>query len=144
MPWDEAVVAERAWTRRPVTRAEEPVRAVADTAGAAGRLTVGAAAEAGRVRVRLWGEFDYDCRDTVDRTLTHALDTCDRGIDLDMEEVTFWECSSLNVLLDVRRRALRDGKTVTVRTASPVVHRVLRLTGTLPLFAPGSGCDGPG
>lgn len=84
--------------------------------------------------VVLRGEIDYGCEDTLERSLTHTLSCSARGIEIDLDKVSFWACSSVKILLAVRQLALRQGKTVSLRATSPRVHRVLELTDTLPLF----------
>ncbi|MEU6476497.1 STAS domain-containing protein [Streptomyces sp. NPDC047017] len=91
-----------------------------------------------RTLVVVRGEVDHESREVLHRCLLSALGDSAGGIVLDLAEVSFWDCSSLNVLLTVRRLALCAGKTVTVRAAGPCVRRVLELTGTLPLFTPGT------
>ncbi|MFF0836735.1 MULTISPECIES: STAS domain-containing protein [unclassified Streptomyces] len=46
----------------------------------------------------------------------------------------FWDCAGLSVLLELRHRALSQGKTVTIRVASPEVERLLE--GAQELFSP--------
>lgn len=91
-----------------------------------------------RMVVVLRGAIDWEDEEALRLALLGALGRSVRGIDLDLEEVSFWDCSGLNVLLAVRRVALRDGKTVALRATSPVVDRVLELTDTLPLFTVGA------
>src|SRR5262245_48684148 len=86
----------------------------------------------------LRGAIDREDEEALRRALLDALGRSVRGIDLDLREVSFWDCSGLNVLLAVRRVALRDGKTVVLRATSPVVDRVLELTDTLALFTVGA------
>ncbi|WP_235029171.1 anti-sigma factor antagonist [Streptomyces sp. 3213.3] len=90
----------------------------------------------GRTVVAVSGEIDLDTEQTMQRALRLALARSSQGVDLDLAEVGFCDCSGLNALLRVRRTALADGKTVTVRTASPEVERLFALTGTSSLFAP--------
>ncbi|MGW3109682.1 ANTAR domain-containing protein [Streptomyces sp. NPDC001100] len=82
------------------------------------------------------GEIDVDTEQTMQRALRLALARSSEGVDLDLAEVGFCDCSGLNALLRVRHTALADGKTVTVRTASPEVERLLALTDTSSLFTP--------
>ncbi|WP_168220757.1 STAS domain-containing protein [Streptomyces sp. RFCAC02] len=81
------------------------------------------------------GEFDIETRELLHRELSGGLRDAARGVVLDLAGVTFWDCSSLNVLLAARRAASREGKTVTIRVAGPSAHRILELTGALPLLA---------
>ncbi|MEV0740175.1 ANTAR domain-containing protein [Streptomyces sp. NPDC050549] len=82
------------------------------------------------------GEIDIDTEQTMQRALRLALARSSQGVDVDLAEVVFCDCSGLNALLRVRRIALADGKTVAVRTASPGVERLFALTDTSSLFTP--------
>src|SRR5687768_10619207 len=64
----------------------------------------------GLVKVR--GELDLDNSEQLGGALGEALSRSVRGIDLDLEDVSFCDCSALNTLLDVRHRALKQTKTV--------------------------------
>lgn len=86
--------------------------------------------------VVLRGEIDYACEEMLLGCLTSALSASDRGIVIDLGKVSFWACSSVKVLLAVRQLAQRHGKTVSLRALSPIVRRVLELSGTLHLFTP--------
>ncbi|WP_336053355.1 STAS domain-containing protein [Streptomyces sp. CA2R101] len=97
-------------------------------------MRVSSASDAEETVVVLRGEIDYDCEEALERALTHILGASDRGIGIDLSKVSFWACSSVKVLLAVRQLALRHGKTVSLRAASPAVRRVLELSGTLRLF----------
>ncbi|WP_345944847.1 ANTAR domain-containing protein [Streptomyces albus subsp. chlorinus] len=66
--------------------------------------------------------------------LRRALERSGSGIDLDLSGVAFCDCSGLSVLLGLRRRALAQGKTVTIHSSSPPVERLLDLTGAGTLF----------
>ncbi|MGV9253660.1 STAS domain-containing protein [Streptomyces sp. NPDC003697] len=111
--------------------------AVADgTAGLPYPLTLGCRPDGDRMVVTIRGEADRDAADVLGRTLDDALRRAGKGVDLDLRDVAFWDCSSLNVLLELRRRALRSGKDVAIRAAHPTVGRVLELTGTTDLFVP--------
>ncbi|MEU4897117.1 STAS domain-containing protein [Streptomyces sp. NPDC044780] len=98
--------------------------------------------EGPRKVVMVRGEVDYETAPALTAALREALRTSADGVDLDLDAVRFWDCSALNALLRLRREALAHGKTVTVRSASRFVRRVLTLTGTSPLFRlPGGGTD---
>ncbi|MHC3467403.1 ANTAR domain-containing protein [Streptomyces sp. 7R007] len=86
-----------------------------------------------RTTVTVRGELDLDGRRLADR-LHDALDRSTTGVDLDLGEVAFCDCSGLNLLLDLRRRALDQSKTVVIRACGPTVERLLELTGTRELF----------
>ncbi|MGP3944508.1 STAS domain-containing protein [Streptomyces sp. 6N106] len=92
--------------------------------------------EGPRKVVVIRGEVDYETAPAVSAALRTALRASAEGVDVDLRAVRFWDCSGLNALLRLRREALAHGKTVTVRSPSGVVRRVLSLTGTAPLFRP--------
>lgn len=93
-----------------------------------------ARADGDRVRVTLSGELDLDASERLRGVLREALSRSVRGIDLDLEGVSFCDCSALNILLDLRHRALERSKTVVIHSTSAAVDRLLTLTGTRPLF----------
>ncbi|GGN57312.1 hypothetical protein GCM10011579_019420 [Streptomyces albiflavescens] len=88
-----------------------------------------------RVLVVVSGDLDIDTEETLQNALRDAVAGSVSGIDLDLNGVEFCDCSGLNVLLRMRRRALADGKTVAIRTAGASVERLLDLTHARPLFA---------
>ncbi|WP_369217001.1 ANTAR domain-containing protein, partial [Streptomyces flavofungini] len=89
-----------------------------------------------RVGVIVRNELDLDACQRIRPDLLRALSRSVDGLDLYMSEVTFCDCSGINLLLALRRRALRHGRTVTLRTSSPAVDRILDLTATHGLFEP--------
>ncbi|MFJ8536946.1 ANTAR domain-containing protein [Streptomyces sp. NPDC093591] len=96
-----------------------------------------------RITVKVGGELDLDSSERLRGVLREALSRSVHGIDLDLGGVTFCDCSALNILLTLRRRALEQAKTITIQHASTEVDRLLALTGTQPLFAR-PGPDGQG
>ncbi|MFF7066971.1 STAS domain-containing protein [Streptomyces pseudovenezuelae] len=86
-----------------------------------------------RTVVTCRGAFDIGARE-LQSELWAVLDRSATGVDLELDEVGFCDCGGLNVLLGLRREALGQGKTVTVRTYSPTVERLLELTGARELF----------
>ncbi|GGZ00257.1 anti-sigma factor antagonist [Streptomyces poonensis] len=97
-------------------------------------LSVESRPDGDRVLVVVSGELDIDTDQMLQRVLRDALGRSVRGVDLDLTRVGFSDCSGLNVVLAMRRRALGDGKTVAIRAASPAVERLLEVTGTRSLF----------
>ncbi|WP_371749689.1 ANTAR domain-containing protein [Streptomyces sp. NBC_01283] len=89
-----------------------------------------------RVSVIVRGELDLETGERLRPDLLHALSGSAEGIDLYLSEVTFCDCSGTNLLLDLRRLALRDGKTVAVLSTSTAVERMFDLTATHDLFVP--------
>ncbi|MEV0221814.1 anti-sigma factor antagonist [Streptomyces sp. NPDC050704] len=87
-----------------------------------------------RTAVVITGEIDIDTDQALQHALRKAVAQSVSGVDLDLSGVDFFDCSGLNVLLHIRRRALESGKTVAIRAAGPPVERVLGLTDTSSLF----------
>ncbi|MER5942280.1 ANTAR domain-containing protein [Streptomyces sp. NPDC001928] len=92
-----------------------------------------------RVGVEVRGELDLDASEWLRKALREALGCSVRGVDLDLKGVTFCDCAALNILLALRLRALRQGKTVVIRASGAVVDRLLALTHTQELFAAPGG-----
>jgi anti-anti-sigma factor len=87
-----------------------------------------------RMTVTVWGELDLGSRRLLPE-LHDILTLSGSGVDLRLDAVGFCDCSGLNMLLDLRLRALDEGKTVTVRSCGPAVERLLDLTGTRELLS---------
>ncbi|MFE7646119.1 anti-sigma factor antagonist [Streptomyces phaeoluteigriseus] len=87
-----------------------------------------------RVAVEIRGELDLGRAEQLEHALRAALAAAVGAVDLDLGGVTFCDCSALNVLLELHERGLRQGTPVVIRSAAPVVERLLDLTGTAPLF----------
>ncbi|MFF4585431.1 anti-sigma factor antagonist [Streptomyces sp. NPDC001388] len=110
--------------------------------GGATALRITVRPDGDRVVVAVHGELDLDSAERLDQALRAALHATVGGVDLELGEVAFCDCSALNVLLGARELGLRQGKTVVLRSLAPAVARLLDLTGTRPLFAD-AGPDGP-
>ncbi|MFF4359463.1 ANTAR domain-containing protein [Streptomyces sp. NPDC001604] len=105
-------------------------------------VTIDVVPDGDRMNVRVCGELDHGGLQ-LERGLTEALDSSASGIDLDLSAIGFCDCSGLNLLLGLRRKALDDGKTITISASGPSVDRLLELTGARELFArPGADHDG--
>ncbi|GGL93778.1 hypothetical protein GCM10010129_42100 [Streptomyces fumigatiscleroticus] len=87
-----------------------------------------------RMLVRVRGELDLGGH-RLRPGLHDALCRSGSGVDLDLSAVEFCDCAGLNVLLEERRRALEQDKTLAIRSSSPAVARLLELTGAWELFA---------
>lgn len=98
--------------------------------------TVDTVPDGTRVSVIVRGELDLETGERLRPDLLHALSGSTEGIDLHLSEVTFCDCSGTNLLLDLRRLALRDGKTMAVLSTSTAVERIFDLTATHDLFVP--------
>ncbi|WP_435280143.1 STAS domain-containing protein [Streptomyces sp. 1222.5] len=87
------------------------------------------------------GELDIVSGDQIRAQLYDALATSTSGIELDLSGLGFCDCAGLSVLLELRRRALTQGKTVAIRAADPAFDRLLHLIGAHELFPrPRSRC----
>ena len=86
------------------------------------------------------GAIDIATEQALHHGLRQALARSDRGIDLDLSGVDFCDCSGLNILLRLRRRALEQGKLITVRSVGDAVFQLFSITGTLPLFTVDGRC----
>jgi anti-anti-sigma factor len=62
--------------------------------------------------------------------LTSAVDE----LHIDLEGVTFTDCSGVSALLEIRNEAVASGATVILDRPSPAVVRILRLTGLRDVF----------
>lgn len=102
------------------------------------RLAVRLTESDGRTRAAVSGEIDLDCAPTLRHVLEESLRLAPGGLDVDLRDVEFFDCSGLNVLLRLRALADRLGTRAVVSGMSPAVALVLDVTGTSGLFpAPG-------
>ncbi|MFJ8036531.1 STAS domain-containing protein [Streptomyces sp. NPDC096032] len=84
--------------------------------------------------VTMLGELDFVSGDQIRTQLSNALATSTSGVELDLSGLSFCDCAGLSVLLELRHRALAQGKTVTIRAADPAFDRLLHLIGAHELF----------
>ncbi|MFE0350854.1 STAS domain-containing protein [Streptomyces griseoluteus] len=103
---------------------------------APGQATASFASSGNRNRVTVRGELDLVSGDRIRGRLVDALTASPHRLELDLSGVSFCDCAGLNVLLELRHRALRQGKAVTIQAGSPAVDRLLDLTGAQELFSP--------
>jgi anti-anti-sigma factor len=94
------------------------------------------AASGSRVCVTLRGELDLDSQRSLRSGLFEALADSATGLDLDLSRLDFCDCAGLGVLLELRRRALSQSKTVVIRATSPAVDLLLTLLQARELFIP--------
>ncbi|MEV5353634.1 STAS domain-containing protein [Streptomyces sp. NPDC052693] len=111
------------------------------------RATLDVTPAGDRMNVTVRGELDLGSRRLLPE-LHDALALSGSGVDLRLDAVGFCDCSGLGVLLDLRTRALDQGRTVTVRSCGAAVGRLLDLTDTRKLFEdtlhrPGRPADPP-
>ncbi|MFD6023673.1 STAS domain-containing protein [Streptomyces griseoluteus] len=100
-----------------------------------GRATVSFASSGHRNRVTVRGELDFVSGARIRARLADALNASPQRLELDLSGVGFCDCAGLNVLLELRRRAVSQGKVVTIQAVSPAVDRLLALTGAQELFS---------
>jgi anti-anti-sigma factor len=81
--------------------------------------------EAGRV-FSLRGELDASTCEALAERVTAAPGSL---IVVDLKELSFMDSSGLGAIHRARRRALKDGGTLVVSRPSPMVSRVLEITG---------------
>ncbi|WP_234532383.1 anti-sigma factor antagonist [Streptomyces shenzhenensis] len=105
-------------------------------------LTIRSRDEGKRTVVTVCGDLDLTSEPQLRRALRAALLRSSHGVELDLRGVGFCDCSGLNVLLNARRQALKEGKQITLRQAGPAVERILEITGALALFTPDTVPDG--
>ncbi|MFE2531336.1 STAS domain-containing protein [Streptomyces sp. NPDC059371] len=112
-----------------------------DPGGAAGLLPPGRVSVPSPNRdgiptlVTLHGELDFASGARVRDQLGEALAASPSGLELDLSGLAFCDCAGLNVLLEIRHRAVSVGKTFTVQAASPAVDRLLDVVGVQELLA---------
>ncbi|MFJ7965516.1 STAS domain-containing protein [Streptomyces sp. NPDC096324] len=85
--------------------------------------------------VALHGELDFPSAARVRDQLGEALAASPSGLELDLSGLAFCDCAGLNVLLEIRHRALTVGKTFTVQAASAAVDRLLEVVGVQELLS---------
>jgi anti-anti-sigma factor len=87
----------------------------------------------GRCVLSVEGEFDLA---VVEEFLERALACLDRAeaIDIDLEGVSFIDSSGLGALVQVRKAAADQGKTMSLVNVSAATHRLLEITGLLDAF----------
>jgi anti-sigma B factor antagonist len=81
------------------------------------------------VRVKPRGEIDFANRDLLDAQIAELWDSGWATVVLDLSEVTFLDSSGLQVLMAHHHRAARTGSRFAIADGSPMVSRVLALTG---------------
>ncbi|MEU4038446.1 STAS domain-containing protein [Streptomyces collinus] len=105
-------------------------------APAPGQIAVSCAPGDDRVRVTLRGELDLVSGSQLRGRLSEALAASPSGLDLHLSGLSFCDCAGLSVLMELRRRALSEGKAVVIQDTSPAIDRLLELIGAQDLFSP--------
>ncbi|SDM39044.1 STAS domain-containing protein [Nonomuraea jiangxiensis] len=79
--------------------------------------------------VLLSGDIDILTTERLRRQLLHALNHSTSSLVLDLSQVTFCGADGLRVLLKVQVRAKESGTALTLTGLSPILARLLRVTG---------------
>lgn len=80
--------------------------------------------------VRLDGEADLSCTAQLDKILRLAFSSpLTKAVMVDLDRLSFIDCSTVGVLMRARRRAQRQGVGFTICHAHGIVGTVLELTG---------------
>lgn len=97
-------------------------------------LTIAIDPNRGHVTLRLVGEIDMSCAESVRDAAFSAMHRHSTRVHLDMSGVTFMDSTGLQTILAVRRRAELAGGSVHLVDPARNVMRVLEVTGLTPLF----------
>ncbi|MET9322823.1 STAS domain-containing protein [Streptomyces sp. NPDC003038] len=92
-------------------------------------------------KVVVAGEIDFNTSAEAFQVMASALSAYRRGLEVDLSQVTFCDCSGLNALLRARLLALKGARSFRITDASPPVERLLTLTGTRTLLTGGGPAD---
>ncbi|MFE2876473.1 STAS domain-containing protein [Streptomyces roseus] len=88
------------------------------------------------VTIRAHGEMDLvtaeDLKHALAEALRHASPT--RPVLVDFSQVTFCDSAGLNTLITARITAETNGTRIHLTGLNHQIHRLLDITGTLPLF----------
>lgn len=85
--------------------------------------------------LRILGEIDMATAPVLEGCLQEVESNGGTAIVVDLEQVTFMDCSGLRPFLEAAQRASRSGRTFAITRAPAAVRRVLQITGTTHLLA---------
>jgi anti-anti-sigma factor len=139
--------AVRRKTCRPVTRGRgrtlflaahrkpaEGLNMIDDLIAAPARLSVSAVHRSGGVRLVVAGEVDVVSAGRFREYLSGALDLRPTSLTVDLSGVPFLDSTGLSALVYAHQRARAEGVTLVVADPRPQVHRLLDVTGLLPVL----------
>lgn len=86
------------------------------------------------VRLSLKGELDLNSASLVTKALADLEAQGTDPIILDLEGLSFLDCSGLSVLVGACNRAYRDDRSVVIANVRPPVRRIFALTGCADLL----------
>jgi anti-anti-sigma factor len=79
--------------------------------------------------VVLRGEVDLSTRSLLSDTLSRVVAFCDVNVIVDFAGVSFIDSGSIEVLAVAQQLLARDGRQLTIRSASPIAMRALTVLG---------------
>ncbi|MFJ4416601.1 STAS domain-containing protein [Streptomyces sp. NPDC088925] len=93
-----------------------------------------------RVLVEIDGVLDYETEGRLRGALDGVAAKPGRRFVLDLSRVGFLDSGGIGALLAIRRGVLSRGGELAVTEVSPMVARLLRMTGLDEVLLPGTGC----
>ncbi|WP_043256603.1 STAS domain-containing protein [Streptomyces sp. Tu6071] len=104
------------------------------------RLRVALSERPERVLVEIDGVLDYETEGRLRGALDGVAAKPGRRFVLDLSRVGFLDSGGIGALLAIRRGLLSRGAELAVTEVSPMVARLLRMTGLDEVLLPGTGC----
>jgi anti-anti-sigma factor len=96
------------------------------------------------VSVAVVGEVDLATAPILRARLLEVMrDRAPAGIDVDLARVSFLDCAGLGALVGAYNAAIHIGCQLRVTHPSPLVHRIMALTGLLDILAAPTGLQPP-
>jgi anti-sigma B factor antagonist len=88
------------------------------------------------VVVLLTGEFDLTAAPCLHACLESAIEASGGAVVVDMEDVTFLDCTGISSLLAAKEHLHAQGRALQVTHISAVAARVFEMTGVNDVFSP--------
>ncbi|WP_435246067.1 STAS domain-containing protein [Streptomyces sp. NRRL F-5630] len=104
------------------------------------RLRVALSEQPERVLVQIDGVLDYETESRLRGALDGVPARPGRRFVLDLSRVGYLDSGGIGALLAIRRGVLSGGGELAVTEVSPMVERLLRMTGLDEVLLPGAGC----
>ncbi|WP_435193962.1 STAS domain-containing protein [Streptomyces sp. NRRL F-5630] len=123
----------------PAASAPAPSAAAPYAEGTA-RLRVALSEQPERVLVQIDGVLDYETESRLRGALDGVPARPGRRFVLDLSHVGYLDSGGIGALLAIRRGVLSGGGELAVTEVSPMVERLLRMTGLDEVLLPGAGC----
>ena len=87
-----------------------------------------------RATIHVGGEIDLATCPQLRAVLVELIDTGFHQLIIDLEQVSFLDCTGIGVLVDARRRVQQHGGCLNLARPTPFVLRVLTLTRMTTVF----------